>query len=156
MTSGFTRNIAMGSRGAGSILLGAWSGRRQKRREEVLTAGDCQGGTTLIGRTARRRSRFEPQESQSELGGGKAAIRGCCAEFEVRANGVRAAKREDASGGRSTAVTITASTLRRDEGRRARGVNWCVNWKAEMRDPSKRLAPRGGRAAFGSVISIQR
>jgi hypothetical protein len=40
------------------------------------------------------------------------------------------------------AVTITASTLNRDEGRRAMGVNWA------MRDRSKTLAPRGGRAAF--------
>ncbi|KAJ7891548.1 hypothetical protein B0H13DRAFT_1887098 [Mycena leptocephala] len=140
--------------GIKSEVLGAWSGRRQKRREEVLTAGDCQGGTTLIGRTARRRSRFEPQESQSELGGGKAAIRGCCAEFEVRANGVRAAKGEDASGGRSTAVTITASTLRRDEGRRARGVNCRQIRKEGTRDVTE-VVRRERRGNVKKLLNVR-
>jgi hypothetical protein len=79
-----------------------------------------------------------------------------CAEFEVRAIGARGAKGGNGIGNGTSGTTKAAWHGRDDHGvdveALMKGGVACKGHKLEGGDGSKRLAPRGRRAAFGSLI----
>jgi hypothetical protein len=87
-------------------------------------------------------SRLEPQEPESELGGGKACALAIGAGYKRRQRDWRRRQRDD-KGRDDHGVDVEALMKG--------GVAACKG--RELEDGSKRLAPCGRRAAFGSLIS---